>query len=257
MSVGIKVLRLSRPSLHLGTPCTNDGKAQPPLPTLDLSLVSNFANVFVGETFSSMFVVSNLSQNSQYNVTVSISIKPPSEDEFQLVHPELSSSCVCLDPHACTHHVVNYEVKEDGLHVLTATISYSSANNNQQVLRKHYKFSAAPALNVKTKLTELPRSKRASGSMYTIEAQIENTSPVSVILETLELLPAEGWLCQPIGSPPTHPLVPKDVWQYAAIVRRDADLPTKTPVGQGRLTLGWRREPFGERGWLTTGPVKP
>lgn len=257
--VGIKVLRLSRPSLQECPPYTQTG-AQPVLPSLDLSLLSTFANVFVGETFSSMFVVANNEADENVLATVSVSIKPPAEDEFQLIHPDLPTSRHLLQPTESVSHNVDYEVKEEGLHVLNATIRCTYPNDKSReptVLRKHYKFSASPALNVKTKLSEL-LSRSSKHSSYSIEAQIENISPVAVVLETLELLPAEGWLCQPLGSPPSHPLMPKDVWQYAVILKRDPDIATRpAPIGQGRLTLGWRREPFGERGWLTTGPVKP
>jgi hypothetical protein len=246
--VGLKVLRLSRPVLNY------DVQEGPALPTTTVALPSSFGNVYVGEQFSCMLSVNaELGDGGLVMVNVSISIQLPSQEVYPLVHPEENTSSYQLGSNENHQHVVHYEAKEAGVHDLIATINYKTDGKEDFItFRKHYKFTVGPALNVKTKLSQI------SADLYAIEAQVENVTNGTMVLETTELLPPEGWTTERFETVPTAPLLPKDVWQWAFTVQRDSESDRDVAsIGTGKLTLGWRREPLGEKGWLTTGPIKP
>lgn len=265
--VSLKVLRLSRPVLRHANLATGN-----PVPSPMLSLPGSFGTVHVGEPFSSLLSVAKDNEDGP-PVAVSLSAS--------MLLPEIPGSGTgqrsvtllkdgpeqLLDQANPTHqHVVSYEAKDPGLHVLNVTITYRviadhNADSDDSIketstitFRKNYRFTATLGISVKTKVSRLE-----STDLHLIEAQIENVSDSIMTLETVELLAQEGFdssNCDEDANlnPPT--LQPTDIWQQLFIVKRGEMTPVQASPHQSKLTLSWRREPMGEKGWLTTGEIK-
>ncbi|ANB13828.1 hypothetical protein AWJ20_4775 [Sugiyamaella lignohabitans] len=279
--VGVKVLQLSRPVL-------SRAEILKETPSTLVELPSSF-NVYVGEKFSCLVSVYSES-TQPVHVNLSVFVVTPSHKETVLVHsdqPEVSE--FTLEPGKSTQLTVHYEPKSSGSHSLTTAISYrpkvyesaedlsdegSGSPSTQQTpgktnsstptgtsgtqadqnpitnpivkFHKRNEFLATQALEVRGKVTFIDGNQSA----YTFEAEIENVSHNTMILETVDLLPGTGWLATASPNTPDTPLHPKDVWQMAYIVTTDPDATTVTSARPDKFMLGWRREPLGERGWL-------
>lgn len=254
--INLKVLRLSRP--HIGEPNVVEND---PTPNTILSLPTSFGNIYVGETFNCILSTNNVSDpenNQQFDVTVSASIQLPTQNSHvTLIHPEDPTSQHALAPSKSQQQTLSYEAQEPGLHILTITVSYRKHHENEEpgdahntTFRKHYQFTAAPGLAVKTKMSKFNKDN----SKYTVEAQVENVSGSTMVLETAEFLPSEGWKIEAFPKPSsTYPLAPNDIYQAAFFTTRDNP---KISEAMGKITISWRRDPVGQKGWLTTGLLK-
>ena len=122
--------------------------------------------------------------------------------------------------------IVHFDLKEEGTHVLAVGVSYTevvlgrdtedpaaedvdvgtdqvNTTSRTRSFRKLYQFSTTPILSVRTKATELPplgvedRTKGPYGReellRYVLEAQLENVSEQSVIVEKGTLKARSPW----------------------------------------------------------------
>ncbi|CAN6622007.1 hypothetical protein TRVA0_008S03092 [Trichomonascus vanleenenianus] len=254
--VALKVLRLSRPRINPRDPLVTEFEEHMENATT-FSLPKSFGTVYVGEKFSCMLSIS-LSQDAyskgeEVKLSVSAVIQPPNgpygkTEPISIIHEDSTATTLSKDTTNCVQHIVSFEPQETGLHTLSVKVTYGTGKAERTFV-KHYQFSTAPGLSVKTKLQQ-PHSNHPSA---TIEAQIENISDASMVLEGTELLPPNGWTVHPFPAS-TIQLQPKDIWQVAFVLR--ASNGDKEPVGLSRLSLSWRREPMGEKGFMTTGALK-
>lgn len=241
--VNLKVLRLSRPHIGEADLINND-----PTPSTLLSLPASFGQIYVGETFSCILSMNNVSDSVQ-DVALGVSIQLPSQSHVSLIHSDLPTSNHRVNGNEHTQQTLSYEAQEPGLHILTITVSYRPGEDAAwTTFRKHYQFNAAPGLSVKTKMSAY------NDVSYTVEAQIENVSGNNTMtLETAEFLPAEGWKVDQFPKLTMHPLGPRDVHQAAFVAVREDK---KFSAALGKITISWRRDPVGQKGWLTTGVLR-
>lgn len=262
--ISVKVLRLSRPSLQAPDITKHNDDSDDlsaMVPSTNLMLPRSFGSVHVGEMFNCMVSANSPPSNTHpYQITIQASIQlPNSKDHVTIISSDLPESTEVLEPKQSTQRTVQYEPKEAGLHTLTIKLAYKPTNDEGALpitFLKHYQFNATPGLNVKTKLSQLESQNR-----YTIEAQVENISESVMTLETTKLLPADGWKWEVFGGSQEKSiaLMPRDVHQAAFLVSHENEGVTTAPsqpVGLSRFTLSWRRE-MGEKGFMTTGPLKP
>ena len=179
--------------------------------------------------------------------------------------------------------IVQFDLKEEGNHVLAVSLSYSETTMSQdrsassgrvRTFRKLYQFVAQPCLSVRTKVSEIPKAKTDGHgqdrhvSRFALEAQLENMADGSISLESVYFNPKPpfkstslNWDLEDIDRPDvgTPVLVPRDVMQVAFAIERgpndkiEAQQETKdgrTVLGQ--LSMQWRTA-FGDRGSLNTG----
>lgn len=240
--VNVKVSRLGRPTLDIVDTSVPGKTTQPRLPSSFLT-IPGFGNVYAGETFACIISVNSTSADTAIDIKVTAEIQVPgSRTPVPLVHDPLTTS---LEPSGSWQHVLRYEPALPGEYTLSITVVYSRNDEDSTAFRKTYRFSTKPALFVTTKLSGY------KPGVYTVEAQVENVSESTVILETAEIVPDTAWTVEPFPAQPATALQPADIWQSAFIVSATKEqLPNV-----GNLTLGWRREPLGEKGW-TTGPIK-
>ena len=326
-SVSLKVLRLSRPSFAEQHPLPRNNPTIPQslslasLPTDSpdsdfvlsplLSLPQSFGSVYVGETFTCSLSANNELLSAQTNKSVSAirlvaEIQSPSHSTPLELQQSRSGSIGNLDnlddldnelddskpiaPGTSLQHIVRFDLKEQGKHVLAVNVSYAEStldpNGHQtsgriRTFRKLYQFEAQACLGVRTKATELAASENPTDSKsrllrYVLEAQLENLNEDILVLESAVLQARRPFKAtslnwdmpsdvkeddQEIIKLPT--LSPRDVMQVAFLVEQQpgvaeglddltASLKRDGRVSLGQLTIGWRSA-MGEPGSLSTG----
>ena len=151
--------------------------------------------------------------------TVALNLHSPNVPNDDDTDP---SGAVSLEPGQTIQHIVRFDLKEPGNHVLAVTVTYtenispssssppssSSFGRRVRTFRKLYQFLAEPSLAVRTKTIELAtttvvgdRREVTQSPRYLLEAQLENMSQDLMTLEVIHhvLLPptslvyVDGW----------------------------------------------------------------
>ena len=190
------------------------------------------------------------------------------------------------EPGSPLQRIIRFDLKEEGNHVLAVNLSYTelsgspAANAKVRSFRKLYQFQAQPCLSVRTKATELPAIEvpdktlgpygRSSLSRYALEAQLENVSDGTIVLEEATLKARSpfwatslNWDVESDGEEEKPILNPRDVLQVAYLVEQQpgvsqnleemkAGLKRDGRVVLGQLSISWRGN-MGEMGSLSTG----
>lgn len=177
---------------------------------------------------------------------------------------------VDLEPGQSLQKVVNFDLKEDGSHVLAVTVTYSettATSGRIRTFRKLYQFVCKGCMAVRTKTGVLPSSE-GKGRKWALEAQLENSGEETITLDMVVLETKEGFESQGVnweiigeGEHMERPvLMPGDVQQVCFLVEELLDddgngpEPTDGRLIFGILSLGWRG-PMGNRGFLSTGAL--
>jgi hypothetical protein len=117
---------------------------------------------------------------------------------------------------ATVQRTVRYELKEEGLHVLVVTVSYTEMTTTTmtaaaaeveaktveraRTFRKLYQFTAQQLLAVRSKVTERKSGVVGDGArQWVVEAQLENVGEASVVLERVWLKEAEGIMSRAVN----------------------------------------------------------
>lgn len=164
--------------------------------------------------------------------------------------------------------VVNFDLKEEGNHVLAVTVSYYEATDTSgrtRTFRKLYQFICKASLIVRTKAGELS-PRRDGAKRWVLEAQLENCSEDAIQLERV-VLDAEPNLtysnCNWEASASQKPMLHRGEVEQVCFVVEEA---AATAAGSGAareqdgrmifgvLGIGWRSE-MGNRGFLSTGKL--
>ncbi|OTA97177.1 hypothetical protein M434DRAFT_66192 [Hypoxylon sp. CO27-5] len=183
-----------------------------------------------------------------------------------------------LEPGQTLQRIVNFDLKEEGNHVLAVTVSYYEATETSgrtRTFRKLYQFICKGSLIVRTKVGALPPYPSPSSSLggdaqkqgrrrrrWVMEAQLENCSEDVMQLYRVGLDLEQGlgyrdcnWEVSGSKRPVLHP---GEVEQCCFVVeekgpggvREDDD----GRVVFGVLGIGWRSE-MGNKGFLSTGKL--
>ncbi|ETN43310.1 uncharacterized protein HMPREF1541_02469 [Cyphellophora europaea CBS 101466] len=341
-SVSLKVLRLSRPTLAFQHPLPAEttqsfpisptaslaypSKEQPDQTFIlshNLSLPPSFGSAYVGETFSCSLCANNElpsdpnSGKSVSNIKILAEMQTPSSSiPLTLSTPPTSQPTSPHLPGSTLQHIITFPLKEEGTHVLAASVSYTETtltpapdpsvapiptSSRARSFRKLYQFPTVPCLSVRTKATELPsisvpdKTGGPYGRMpllrYTLEAQLENVSDASIVLEEAALhakapFKAEGLNWDFEASPSSESsspasgsesgsgdeekpevekpiLAPRDVHQLSYLLTQQQHVAEGTEELKmmlkrdgravlGQLSISWRGV-MGEKGTLTTG----
>ncbi|TEA19601.1 Trafficking protein particle complex subunit 13 [Colletotrichum sidae] len=300
-SVSLKVLRLSRPSLvHQHpirpplTPALTPTEPTPASLAYDtqhstnpapfvlspiLNLPLSFGSAYVGETFSCTLCANHdavepppgTKRKVIRDVRIDAEMKTPGANAVQKLDlspssgdDEASGKGTDLDPGETLQRIVNFDLKEEGNHVLAVTVSYYEATETSgktRTFRKLYQFICKSSLIVRTKIGPLAPAKGAEGRRrWVLEAQLENCSEDVIQLEKA-LLDLEGGLgyagCNWEEGGGARPVLhPGEVEQVCFVVEEMEGIKA-VPGEDGRimfgvLGVGWRGE-MGNRGFLSTG----
>lgn len=178
-----------------------------------------------------------------------------------------------LQPGETLQRIVNFDLKEEGNHVLAVTVSYYEATETSgrtRTFRKLYQFICKSSLIVRTKAGVLPPARKKTktggggGRRWVLEAQLENCGEDVVQLDrvVLDLEPGLTYVdCnwEATGSPKPV-LHAGEVEQVCFVLEEtvvDGTGMVKTQDGRvvfGVLGIGWRGE-MGNRGFLSTGKL--
>jgi hypothetical protein len=177
---------------------------------------------------------------------------------------------VDLEPGKSLQKVVNFDLKEEGSHVLAVTVTYSettATSGRIRTFRKLYQFVCKGCMVVRTKTGPL-YSEHNAGRKWALEAQLENCGEETITLDMVVLETAEGFKSRGInwevvgeGEMMERPvLMPGDVQQVCFLVEEviSEDGTRPEPIDGrlifGILSLGWRGT-MGNRGFLSTGAL--
>ena len=169
--------------------------------------------------------------------------------------------------------VVNFDLKEEGSHVLAVMVTYTETTQTSgrvRTFRKLYQFVSKSCMVVRTKTGALLQSSSSTpkGRKWALEAQLENCGEEIITLDTVVLETVEGirslginWDLLGAGEVTEKPvLMPGDVEQVcfavAEILGNDGvgAMPVDGRIIFGILSLGWRGS-MGNRGFLSTGSL--
>ncbi|KAG0652029.1 Pre-mRNA splicing factor khdc4 [Hyphodiscus hymeniophilus] len=261
-SVSLKVLRLSRPSLsvqHSLPTLSLDSPSTFPTPTVSLAYPSSkddpfilsplltlppaFGSAYVGESFSCTLCANNellpgLTQPKTIsNVKIEAEMKIPSSGTpIPLpIGPDAATQereqGVDLEPGHSLQRVVNFDLKEEGNHILAVTVTYTETtptSGRVRTFRKLYQFVCKSCMVVRTKTGALPQSSSntTKGRKWALEAQLENCGEETITLDTVVLETVEGirshginWDLLGAGDKMEKPvLMPGDVQQVCFAV---------------------------------------
>lgn len=191
-----------------------------------------------------------------------------------------------LEPGQTLQRIVNFDLKEEGNHVLAVTVSYYEATETSgrtRTFRKLYQFICKGSLIVRTKVGALPPSppsasvspgvpaekqgkekkKKGSGRRWVMEAQLENCSEDVMQLYRVGLDLEQGlryrdcnWEVSGGKRPVLHP---GEVEQCCFVVEEEMGAGGVREDEDGRvvfgvLGIGWRSE-MGNKGYLSTGKL--
>lgn len=306
--------RLSRPSLALQHPLPHDQDIGiSPLASIaypsnisdqdfvlssNLSLPPAFGSAYVGETFACSLCANNEllgdSDKSISSVRIVAEMQTPSQHiplPLQSSSEEEANRQTSERDHPL-QRIIRFDLKEEGNHVLAINVAYTETTTGsgqatsarQRSFRKLYQFAAQPCLSVRTKATQLPSTEVADKSMgpygrsslarYALEAQLENVSDGTIVLEEATLRPKPPFRSMSLNwdsakggdefaSQPV--LNARDILQVAYLVEQEqgvsdgleelkATMKREGRAVLGQLSIQWRGA-MGEIGSLSTGSL--
>lgn len=285
----LKVMRLTKPKLQMGSPVTCEPADVADPATLNTSLepfgketiatvraLPNFAlgevfglpqsfgSIFLGEVFCSYLSVFNESQDSATAVSVTAELQTGSDRA--LVTPVKAEPKDSLEPGGSMDIIVKHEVKELGTHLLVCSVAYLTESGEKKTFRKFFRFQVYKPLDIKTMVYNVEND-------VILEAQIQNITQSPMFIQKVDVLANELFKTADLnviraedgedggdgGAPRTtfdamRYLNPQDVRQYLYCLSA-ADGSTAEQVMAattiGKLEIVWRTN-LGELGRLQT-----
>uniref|UniRef100_A0A914UZB3 Trafficking protein particle complex subunit 13 n=1 Tax=Plectus sambesii TaxID=2011161 RepID=A0A914UZB3_9BILA len=274
----LKVMRLTRPAFahNLTVPidpadafgaelqaamasATGQTSAGDPLGSY-VVLPQSFENIYLGETFTFYMCVHNDSNQIATEVAIKADLQTSSQ---RVALPcKMQEPVAELSPDQALGEVISHEIKEIGQHILVCAVTYNTAAGEKMYFRKFFKFPVAKPLDVRTKFYN------AENDDVYLEAQIQNTSAIPMVLERISLEPSELYDCNEL-NPPRAPfsetpiegpsyLSPQDTRQFLYCLSPKKEYTLKSYRGVtsiGKLDMIWRTS-MGERGRLQTSQLQ-
>lgn len=272
----LKVMRLARPKFHenicmpvdpldpvsesIGSAiCRMTGQEAADVPIGQYLMAPQvFDNIYLGETFTFYVCVQNQSAQPATDICVKTDLQTPSQRVA--LQSKLEEAKAVLEPGQSLGQVISHEIKEVDKHILVCAVSYKTPTNEEMYFRKHFKFPVMKPIDVRTKFYNA--EDNLNNDVY-LEAQIQNTCAVPMVLEKVFLEPSDFYTASEItaaepktggGSEQLY-LNPKDIRQYLYCLKpKTADYSLNYYRGGtsiGKLHMVWRTS-MGERGVLQT-----
>ncbi|KAK0639278.1 hypothetical protein B0T16DRAFT_462972 [Cercophora newfieldiana] len=252
-----------------------------------VNLPPSFGSAYVGETFSCTLCASHDALNllppdqdelspsdparSIRDVRIKAEMKTPGAGapvtQLELGPGVVSEKGVDLAPGETLQRIVDFDLKEEGNHVLAVTVSYYEATDvsgRTRTFRKLYQFICKASLIVRTKAGPLSVGREGQ-RRWVLEAQLENCGEDAMRLERVVMDLEEGlgytdcnWEAAGTNRPLLHPGEAEQVcFVVEEKVGGDGRVQERAVEEDGRvvfgvLGIGWRGE-MGNRGFLSTG----
>ena len=196
------------------------------LPPPPRTLQTSFGDVFLGETFSCYISVANASA-SQTLVDVGLKVEVQTQQQREILcdsaavgegdgaaggaaaqgappaglptgarlptgAPTGAGLLARFEPLQRLERVVQYELKDVGVHILICTASFAVGGERSN-FRKFFKFQVQNPLQMKSKTHVLPSSE------IIIETQIQNATKRTLFLEQVDFLPTAHFESEPLS----------------------------------------------------------
>lgn len=274
----LKVMRLARPKLYenvcmpvdpadatsqlIGSAlCRLTGQEAADVPVGKyLMAPQKFENIYLGETFTFYVCVQNISNKIATDVCIKTDLQTASQRNA--LTSQLQEANAMLEPGKCLGEVITHEIKEIGQHILVCAVSYKTPKN-EMYFRKFFKFPVAKPIDVRTKFYNA--EDNLNNDVY-LEAQIQNTAQVPMILEKVTLEPSDFYISSEISLPETGNwsmeqsyLNPSDIRQYLFCLKPKTGNYSfnyfRKGLSIGKLDMVWRTG-MGERGRLQTSALQ-
>lgn len=224
-----------------------DNPEQPPLPQMQLSLPRNIQPIYVGEKYQCAFSIQNLDNSAHTGVLEVCLLSPSMLGNF---HVERSEDILILREKFTVDEnkpfeVFNleFDVPEAGMWALVADVRHNGHTLSRQF---PLETKAVPAISVRTKV-----SKGSSGiQAYVLETQVENLTESLLVIESAALISQNEWSVTTLSEDKSVMLRSKDVHQFSFILKNGSSHEA------GNISVAWRREPLGAKGWQTTGLIR-
>ncbi|CAG9536850.1 unnamed protein product [Cercopithifilaria johnstoni] len=273
--LALKVMRLARPKFYenicmpidpadttsqlIGSAiCRLTGQEAADMPIGKyLMAPQKFENIYLGETFTFYVCVQNISDKVVTDICVKTDLQTTSQRNA--LPSQLQEANAVLEPGKCCGEVITYEIKEIGQHILVCAVSYK-VSKNEMYFRKFFKFPVSKPIDVRTKFYN------AENNDVYLEAQIQNTSELPMVLEKVVLEPSDFYISSEISPPETENenmeqsyLNPSDIRQYLFCLKpKTTDYSLnyfRKGTSIGKLDMVWRTT-MGERGHLQTSALQ-
>lgn len=236
--LAVRLLRIARPRLEF-----DQQSAAPGLPSLlstQLLVPRTQQMAYVGEEFCGVVSIELVDEVDDSLVNVRVDVQTPDALRSELATLECDFSAQPRYEHAA-----RLKLTQSGAWRLCVSARYA-VGMIPQTLRRMFPIEAHRAIHVRTKISQSPRGQDS----HVLEAQVENLTDTVMVVESCALIAENDWVATPLPGADTPHLNPKEVYQYCFRLQRGA-----APEA-GRLTVGWRREPLGVKGWQTTGIIR-
>lgn len=239
-----------------------------------MTLPPSFGAAYVGEQFACVLSANNERRPNTdttsriKDVSIAAELQTPSttqkgedvEVERKSDEEEMSGEATGdLQAGKSLQWIVRHDLKEEGMHVLAVTVSYTEVVDTEErsrSFRKLYQFSAQQALGVRTKIGELARREgQGTGKVFALEAQVENMTEQSILLDGVRASLGRGLKSTGLNSEEKVLLMPQDVEQVAFRLEQEEGADLEESAGRyvlAQLTVDWRLA-MGQDGMLKTG----
>ncbi|EJD75555.1 hypothetical protein LOAG_17321 [Loa loa] len=219
-----------------------------------------FENIYLGETFSFFVCVQNISDKVAMDICIKTDLQTTSQRNA--LPSQLQEANAVLEPGKCLGEIITHEIKEIGQHILVCAVSYKTSKN-EMYFRKFFKFPVTKPIDVRTKFYNA--EDNLNNDVY-LEAQIQNTSELPMVLEKVILEPSDFYISSEISPPEIENenmeqsyLNPSDIRQYLFCLKpKTTDYSLnyfRKGIAIGKLDMVWRTS-MGERGRLQTSALQ-
>uniref|UniRef100_A0A0N5AHI4 Trafficking protein particle complex subunit 13 n=1 Tax=Syphacia muris TaxID=451379 RepID=A0A0N5AHI4_9BILA len=282
--LSLKVMRLARPKFHENTcvpvdpmdsmssligsaVCKMTGQKEADIPVSEYLMVPQvFDNLYLGETFTFYICVQNESTQKATEICVKIDLQ--TTNQRITLAPTMEEANATLSSGEHLGQIVSHEIKEVGQHMelspcyrLVCAVTYKTPGDDKMFFRKYFKFPVLKPIDVKTKFYN------AENNDVYLEAQIQNTSELPMVLEKIVLEPSDFYLASEVlpsvnekdDDREQRYLNQSDIRQFLYCLKPNiADYSLnyyKGGTSIGKLDMIWRTT-MGERGHLQTSSLQ-
>lgn len=238
-----------------------------------MTLPPAFGAAYVGETFACTLCANNeVAQEGDKtikDVKIHAEIQTPSSQpkgiELEL-EKDSTEEATELKRAQSVQCVVRHDLREEGTHVLVVTVTYTEVvvlrgdgvedSARTRTFRKLYQFIAQQAVGVRTKVGEIQSNIKGARRRFVLEAQLENHTEQTILLDTVVLNLARGLKSRPFGyGESRRPVLESQDVEQVAFLLEQTDEELDETAGRfilAQLAVDWRVS-MGEQGTLKTG----
>lgn len=145
-----------------------------------LSLPHSFGDIYLGETFSCYVSLCSTSPVALENVGLKVEVQTQLQRET-ITDSSVAKGVKRLEPRETLDSIVEYELKDCGIHILLCTALYGDG----KYLTKFFKFQVHNPLSLKSKTHVL-----APQQEVIVETQVQNATARMLFLESVRFTPS-------------------------------------------------------------------